>query len=70
MLVRVVASHFVAGLLMDGQERCWRAAPILQWAVGLDRPALRDEFRRRGLRASIVGGEATEKHPLLAVRER
>lgn len=30
-LVRVVAPHFVAGLMMH-RDRCVQAAPILRWA--------------------------------------
>jgi hypothetical protein len=67
MLVRIAAPHFVAGILLDAQERCVRAAPIVAWAVGLDREALRKEFRLRGWRASVIGEGASPRHPLLAV---
>lgn len=35
-LIRVVAPHFVAGIIM-GADRCVRAAPILRWTIGKDR---------------------------------
>lgn len=53
MLVRVVAPHFVAGLVMDG-DTCTDAAPILRWAVGKQRAFLSEYFRRKGWRAAIV----------------
>jgi hypothetical protein len=54
MLVRVEAPHFVAGIVLDHHERCISAAPILRWAIGLDRLALREEFARRGWKATVV----------------
>jgi hypothetical protein len=53
MLVRVVAPHVVAGLVMDG-ERCARAAPILKWAIGKRREELRRYFASKGWKASVV----------------
>jgi hypothetical protein len=52
-LVRVVAPHFVAGLIVEG-DRCVRAAPILRWAVGKRAAELRAAFARKGWRASVV----------------
>ena len=53
LLVRVLAPHFCAGLVMrDG--RCVEAAPILRWAVGRDRDQLRTQFAQRGWQAQIV----------------
>lgn len=52
-LVRVVAPHFVAGIVMrDGV--CVEAAPILKWAVGKSADALRETFRRKRWEATIV----------------
>ena len=53
ILVRVVAPHFVAGLVVEG-DRCVDAAPILRWAIGRDRDGLRAYFARKGWRASVV----------------
>lgn len=53
-LVRVVAPHFVAGLIVDG-DRCVEAAPILRWAVGKRRAELRAYFKRRRWSARIIG---------------
>lgn len=58
MLVRVVAPHFVAGMLVergdDGVERITHAAPILRWAVGKSRQSMQVYFALRGWRASVV----------------
>jgi hypothetical protein len=53
MLVRVVAAHFVAGFVFDG-DKCVRAAPILKWCVGKSADYIRGQFRAHGWRASIV----------------
>jgi hypothetical protein len=53
LLVRVVAPHFVAGLVMQG-DRCTHAAPILAWAVGRSRKALQAAFARQGWTASVI----------------
>ena len=52
-LVRVVAPHFVAGLVIE-QQRATVTAPILAWARGKHEDELREAFRRKGWRASIV----------------
>jgi hypothetical protein len=52
-LIRVVAPHFVAGLVMVGGH-CALAAPILRWALGKDAGELRAYFQRKGWRASVV----------------
>jgi hypothetical protein len=52
-LVRVVAPHFVAGLVMQG-DRCTHAAPILGWAVGRRRKTLQAAFARQGWTASVI----------------
>lgn len=52
-LVRVVAPHFVAGLIIvDGW--CTEAAPKLKWAVGKDRDRLRAYFARKGWKAVVI----------------
>lgn len=53
MLVRIVAPHFVAGLIME-QDVCVQAAPILAWAIGKGTVELRQYFRRKGWRASVI----------------
>lgn len=53
VLVRIVAPHFVAGLVCDG-DVCTEAAPILRWAVGKDRAELRAYFARKGWAASVI----------------
>jgi hypothetical protein len=52
-LVRVVAPHFVAGLVIV-DDTCTRAAPILRWAVGKNADYLRSYFRRKQWLATIV----------------
>jgi hypothetical protein len=48
-LVRVVAPHFVAGLVIDARtERCVDAAPILAWCVGRASLELRQYFDSKG----------------------
>lgn len=52
-LVRVVAPHFVAGLIIvDGW--CTEAAPKLKWAIGKDRDGLRAYFARKGWKATVL----------------
>ena len=53
-LVRVVAPHFVAGLLIDDCGVCSHAAPILKWAIGRKRDGLSAYFRGKGWKASIL----------------
>jgi hypothetical protein len=53
LLVRVVAPHFVAGLVLE-DDRCTEAAPILAWAIHWRRDALRAYFRRKHWRATIL----------------
>lgn len=52
-LVRVVAPHFVAGVVIRDQHAI-RAAPILHWTVGRHEDELRRAFAREGWRASVV----------------
>lgn len=51
VLVRVVAPHFVAGIIVDGGA-CVHAAPILHWAVGRKQDELRAYFARKGWTAT------------------
>lgn len=53
MLVRIVAPHFVAGIVMDG-DTCTEAAPIMRWAIGKRRGFLSGYFRNKGWKAAIV----------------
>lgn len=53
MLVRVVAPHFCAGIILEN-DVVVRAAPILNWAVGRRREWLRSYFASRGWDASII----------------
>lgn len=52
-LVRVVAPHFVAGLIMR-DERVIYAAPILAWARGMRRQQLAATFARKRFTATIL----------------
>lgn len=52
-LVRVTAPHFCAGLILK-EGRCTRAAPILKWAVGMERDKLRKIFYDRKWQAMII----------------
>lgn len=45
-LVRIVAPHFVAGLVMKG-DTCVHAAPILLWAIGWRTEKLRAFFAHK-----------------------
>ena len=55
-LVRVVAPHLVAGLIIGDDGRCDTAAPILGWAVGKNSDELRSYFKRKGWKASVIEG--------------
>lgn len=55
LLVRVVAPHFVAGLIVDNGV-CVEAAPILRWAVGKRSDWLRGYFVRKRWQARILVG--------------
>lgn len=55
-LVRVVAPHFVAGLIIGRNERCTEAAPILNWAINKSRSELQSYFARKGWKASVING--------------
>jgi hypothetical protein len=57
MLVRVVAPHFVAGLVLEN-DIVVRAAPILKWAKGKDRDWLRTYFQQKGWIASVVSSKS------------
>jgi len=52
-LVRVVAPHFVAGLVLSG-DVCVRSAPILGWCTGRHRDELRTYFRKRGWAGTVL----------------
>lgn len=53
-LVRVVAPHFVAGLVVVA-DRCTVAAPILRkWALGRSSDQLRATIKQRNWTATIV----------------
>ena len=53
ILVRVVAPHFVAGLVIEN-DRCIQTAPILSWAIGQMADDLRRYFEAKGWKASII----------------
>ena len=53
VLVRVVAPHFVAGLLLE-DDVCFAAAPILGWGVGKSAAELRRYFAEKKWKATIV----------------
>lgn len=52
--VRVVAPHFVAGIILDETGHCVEAAPILRWTVGKHYSELRAYFWRRKWLAHLV----------------
>jgi len=53
ILVRIVAPHFVAGLILrDG--KVIRAAPILKWTVGKQQKWLSQYFKSKGWKATII----------------
>lgn len=51
ILVRVVAPHFCAGLVIV-KGRCIEAAPILKWAIGKSAAELSAYFKSKGWPAS------------------
>lgn len=53
-LIRILAPHFVAGLLHDGQRVC-RAAPILRWAVGKQVGVVQAYCQRKGWGWEVLG---------------
>ena len=54
-LVRVVAPHFVAGLVIE-DGRCVLCAPILRKTCKWRTPdQLREVFKKNGWRATVVG---------------
>jgi hypothetical protein len=54
-LVRVVAKHFTAGLILDSVGvYVVRAAPILRWIVGHRRDYLTVVFKEKGWKATII----------------
>ena len=53
LLIRVVAPHFVAGLVLD-DEVCREAPPILKWTICKDREFLRGYFARKGWKATVI----------------
>lgn len=59
-LVRVVAPHFVAGIVTD-DDLCLEAAPILRWAIGRDNESLRSYFDRKGWQYSACGTPSEQK---------
>ena len=44
----------VAGIVMDEKDICFKAAPILKWAIGRDRKWLSDYFQRKGWKARVI----------------
>lgn len=53
-IVRVVAPHFCAAMIMGDDEIVTDAAPILRWAIGKKRSFLSAYFQIRGWRATII----------------
>jgi hypothetical protein len=62
ILVRVVAPHFVAGLIIEN-DACVRAAPILAWTLGRGTLYLRSYFRRKGWKSTIVKESHERQQP-------
>lgn len=61
-LWRVVAPHFVAGMI-EQQGVISHAAPILRWAVGRSRDELRPYFSRRGWTVEHVSALTPVHYP-------
>ena len=59
VLVRVVAPHFVAGLLIE-DDVCFAAAHILGWCVGKTSAELRAYFAKKEWTATIVRDKSPE----------
>lgn len=57
-LVRIVAPHFVAGLVLDDRDQVIEAAPILRYMRGYTADALRAYVARKGWCASRVSDAA------------
>jgi hypothetical protein len=53
MLVAVDAPHFYAGIVLDG-DTVVAAAPILKWTIGKRRELLREYFRQKNWKATVV----------------
>lgn len=60
MGVRVVAPHFVAGLVLNSKGIVVEAAPILQWCYGKPYGELRPIFKKRGWKAERCDGQPGE----------
>jgi hypothetical protein len=58
-MIRVVAPHFTAAVVLDASGRITRTAPILAWAVGWTEKALRKYVRRKGWTIDTL-----DPHPL------
>lgn len=56
-LLRVVAPHFTAGIVFDGDAPI-EAAPILAWALRCDKLYLSAYFKKKGWRAHWVRARA------------
>lgn len=55
-LLRVVAPHFVAGVIVDGRGRVIEAAPILRYALGWTGLELRTYAASKRWAAAYVDG--------------
>ena len=56
-LWRVVASYFVAGLIVDDHDTVVAAAPILRWAEGKTRVEVATYCDQKGWTLHRVGGK-------------
>jgi hypothetical protein len=54
VLVRIVAPHFVAGVVFDGSGTCVEAAPIVRRFLGLQATVVRKYVDDRGWEAKRV----------------
>lgn len=55
VLVRIVAPHFVAGMLVDRRERIViQSAPIIAWTRGRSWDVVRGIFKRRGYGVEVL----------------
>lgn len=53
MLLRVIAPHFVAGLIVT-KDKVTEAAPILSWAIGKNAIWCFQYFKKKGWSTSVI----------------
>lgn len=53
-LIRVSAPHYVAGMIVDPNDRILRAAPILGWSVGKSLFNVSKYLRSKGYQLEVL----------------